>query len=73
MEELTGLNAKCASTLMGQHLLVAADRYAIERLRLLCEAMLCEDVAINQFVSNLSALPENLRGNPLVLFRFVLS
>uniref|UniRef100_A0A1D1XMP4 BTB/POZ and MATH domain-containing protein 2 n=1 Tax=Anthurium amnicola TaxID=1678845 RepID=A0A1D1XMP4_9ARAE len=54
MEELTGLSAKCASTLMSQHLLVAADRYAIERLRLLCEANLFEDVAINTVATTLA-------------------
>lgn len=54
MEELTGTNAKWASTLMGQHLLVAADRYAMERLRLLCEANLCEDVAINTVATTLA-------------------
>lgn len=53
-EELTGLNSKGASTLMSQHLLAAADRYGLDRLRLLCEANLCEDVAINTVATTLA-------------------
>lgn len=54
MEELTGVNSKWVSTLMSQHLLAAADRYGLERLRLLCEASLCEDVAINSVATTLA-------------------
>lgn len=54
MEELTGLNTKWASTLMAQHLLAASDRYGLERLRLVCEADLCEDVAINTVATTLA-------------------
>ncbi|XP_059660529.1 BTB/POZ and MATH domain-containing protein 1-like [Cornus florida] len=54
MEELTGLNSKWASTWMSQHLLAAADRYGLERLRLLCEAILCDDVAINTVATTLA-------------------
>ncbi|KAL0437515.1 UNVERIFIED_CONTAM: BTB/POZ and MATH domain-containing protein 2 [Sesamum radiatum] len=54
MEELTGLNSKWASTLMSQHLLAAADRYGLDRLRLLCESNLCEDIAINTVATTLA-------------------
>lgn len=54
IEEFTGLNSKWVSTLMAQHLLAAADRYGLERLRLLCEAILCDHVAINTVATTLA-------------------
>ena len=54
MADLSGLNSKWASTLMSQHLLAASDRYGLDRLRLLCEVNLCEDVAINTVATTLA-------------------
>ncbi|KAH7862218.1 hypothetical protein Vadar_001569 [Vaccinium darrowii] len=72
MEELTGSSLKWAFTLMSQHLLAAADRYGLERLRLLCEANLSEDVAINTVATTL-ALAEQHRCSHLksVCLKFV--
>ncbi|KAM0988441.1 hypothetical protein ACFX2A_012595 [Malus domestica] len=55
IQELVGLlNSSWASTVMAQHLLAAADRYALERLKLMCEAKLCENVAINNVATTLA-------------------
>ena len=54
IEELTGINSHGAFTLMAQHLLAAADRYGLQRLRLLCEQNLCKDVAINTVATTLA-------------------
>ncbi|XP_077232059.1 BTB/POZ and MATH domain-containing protein 2-like [Tasmannia lanceolata] len=54
MQDLSGLNSKWASTLMAQHLLAAADRYGLERLRLLCEDELCKEIAINTVATTLA-------------------
>ncbi|GLU07503.1 hypothetical protein SLE2022_244590 [Rubroshorea leprosula] len=72
MQELTGINSKWASALMSQHLLAAADRYGLDRLRLICEANLCENVAINNVATTL-ALAEQHRCTQLkaVCLKFV--
>ncbi|KAK1437266.1 hypothetical protein QVD17_03055 [Tagetes erecta] len=54
MEELTGLNTKWASTLMFQHLLAAADLYGLDRLKLICETNLCQNIAINTVATTLA-------------------
>ncbi|KAL3812706.1 hypothetical protein ACJIZ3_013974 [Penstemon smallii] len=47
------LDSKCVATIM-THLLAAADRYGIERLKSLCEARLRENIAIDNVVSTLA-------------------
>ncbi|KAK4478008.1 hypothetical protein RD792_017273 [Penstemon davidsonii] len=48
------LDSKCLDIIMTQHLLAAADRYGIEKLRSLCEARLCENIAIDTVASSLA-------------------
>ncbi|KAK4491293.1 hypothetical protein RD792_002029 [Penstemon davidsonii] len=49
-EELAVLEA----TMMTQHLLAAADRYGIDRLKSLCELRLCENLTIDTVASSLA-------------------
>lgn len=44
MQDLDGTNLDAA---MAQHLLVAADRFALPRLRRICERRLCETVEVS--------------------------
>ncbi|KAI3956056.1 hypothetical protein MKW98_027370 [Papaver atlanticum] len=43
----------CTSTTITQHLLAAADRFDLARLKLMCEANLCEDITINNVATAL--------------------
>ncbi|KAK6929398.1 BTB/POZ domain [Dillenia turbinata] len=54
VHELTGSMSICSSTIMVQHLLAAADRYGLDRLKLLCEAKLCEDVTVDTVATTLA-------------------
>lgn len=42
--EITGSTSMCSSTIIVQHLLSAADRYNLDRLKLLCESKLSEEI-----------------------------
>nr|CAD1826009.1 unnamed protein product [Ananas comosus var. bracteatus] len=62
MEEppTTTTTTESSSNSMAQHLLVAADRYGLERLRLVCEYKLCRNIRVNT-VANTLALAEQHR------------
>ncbi|PKU86806.1 BTB/POZ and MATH domain-containing protein 3 [Dendrobium catenatum] len=51
--ELSGSISMC-STNMVQHLLAAADRYGLERLKLICEAKLCEKINADTVASTMA-------------------
>lgn len=54
MHELIGSNSPMASTSMTQHLLAAADRYGLDRLRLLSEEKLCNEITIDTVATTLA-------------------
>lgn len=54
LQEITGSTSMCTSTIAMQHLLAAADRFGLERLKQLCEAKLCEDVSVETVATTLS-------------------
>jgi speckle-type POZ protein len=60
-KELSGLST---STLLAQHLLAAADQYGLDRLRLLCESKLCENVSTDTVATTL-ALAEQHHASEL--------
>lgn len=55
-EELEGSNLDCA---MAQHLLVAADRFQLPRLRRICERRLCETVEVDTVATTLTLAEQN--------------
>jgi speckle-type POZ protein len=54
LPEPKDLVGSSTSTLLAQHLLAAADRYGLERLRLLCESKLCENVSTDTVATTLA-------------------
>jgi speckle-type POZ protein len=63
-EGVNGSERKEETELMAQHLLVAADKYDLERLRMICEKILCGSVDTSNVVTLLS-LAERHRCNHL--------
>ncbi|KAL3579114.1 hypothetical protein D5086_020618 [Populus alba] len=45
VHEITGSTSMCTSTNMVQHLLAVSDLYNLDRLKLLCESKLCEELS----------------------------
>ncbi|KAJ6806935.1 BTB/POZ and MATH domain-containing protein 3-like [Iris pallida] len=54
IRELTGSVSKAIYASIMQHLFVEADRYGLERLKLLCEAKLCELVSADTVASTMA-------------------
>ncbi|KAJ8542105.1 hypothetical protein K7X08_016971 [Anisodus acutangulus] len=52
--EITSSTSTRSSTIMLQHLLAAADRFCLDRLKELCEAKLCEEVNVDTLATTLS-------------------
>ncbi|KAJ9160166.1 hypothetical protein P3X46_025592 [Hevea brasiliensis] len=54
VHEITGTTSMCTSTNMVQHLLAAADLYNLDRLKLLCESKLCEELSADTVATTLA-------------------
>ncbi|KAF5201607.1 BTB/POZ and MATH domain-containing protein [Thalictrum thalictroides] len=52
--ELVSSDPECTSAILVQHLLAAADRFGMDRLKTLCEAKLCEEVTTETVATTLA-------------------
>ncbi|XP_026416413.1 BTB/POZ and MATH domain-containing protein 3-like [Papaver somniferum] len=52
--ELSDSDSLCTSITIMQHLLDAVDRFDLDRLRLMCEAKLCEEITTNTVATTLA-------------------
>jgi speckle-type POZ protein len=54
VHEITGSTSMCTSTNMVQHLLAVSDLYNLDRLKLLCESKLCEELSAETVATTLA-------------------
>ncbi|TVU40118.1 hypothetical protein EJB05_13568 [Eragrostis curvula] len=54
IHDLAGSVSMWTSTVVVQHLLAAADRYGLDRLRILCEARLCDELTADTVATTLA-------------------
>ncbi|KAI3868575.1 hypothetical protein MKX03_017265 [Papaver bracteatum] len=52
--EISVSNSRCTSTTIMHHLIAAADRYDLGRLKLMCEAKLCEEITASTVATTLA-------------------
>ncbi|KAI3884598.1 hypothetical protein MKX03_001449 [Papaver bracteatum] len=52
--EIYGSDSLCTTTTLMQHLLAAADLYDLARLKLMCEAKLCEELTVDNVATTLA-------------------
>lgn len=52
--EVMGSVPMCSYAVMMQHLVAAADLYNIDRLKLLCESKLCDEITIDNVATSLA-------------------
>ena len=53
VQEITGSASLSTTTIMVQHLLAAADRFGLDRLKQLCEAKLCGEINVDTVAATL--------------------
>ncbi|XP_021845606.1 BTB/POZ and MATH domain-containing protein 3 isoform X2 [Spinacia oleracea] len=54
VHEIMGSNSSCSFAIMVQHLLAAADRFDLDRLKILCESKLCDEITVETVTTTLS-------------------
>ncbi|XP_010691281.1 BTB/POZ and MATH domain-containing protein 3 isoform X2 [Beta vulgaris subsp. vulgaris] len=54
VHEIMGSNTSCSFTIMVQHLLASADRFGLDRLKLICESKLCDEITVETVPTTLS-------------------
>ncbi|KAK9683344.1 hypothetical protein RND81_10G133800 [Saponaria officinalis] len=52
--EISGSNSSSSMAFMVQHLLAAADRFGLDRLKVICESKLCDEITVETVATTLS-------------------